>query len=96
MKLNLKQTQALDLLEDNITEEIVYGGAAGGGKSILGSYFLLKHSFKYPETRWLMGRESLTTLKETTLISFFKVCKIQGLQANVHYKYYDNPKKKMV
>ncbi len=92
MKLNLKQTQALDLLEDNITEEIVYGGAAGGGKSILGSYFLLKHSFKYPETRWLMGRESLTTLKETTLISFFKVCKIQGLQANVHYKYYDNPK----
>jgi phage terminase large subunit len=92
MELNEKQTIALDLLEDDITEEITYGGAAGGGKSILGAYFLLKQAHKYPETRWLMGRESLTTLKETTLISFFKVCKMQRLIANTHYKYYDNPK----
>jgi phage terminase large subunit len=92
MKLNRKQTQALDLLEDNITEEVVYGGAAGGGKSILGCYFIIKQALKYPETRWVIGRESLTNLKETTLISFFKVCKMQGLTANVHYKYYDNPK----
>lgn len=92
MELNLKQTIALDYLEDNVTEELLYGGAAGGGKSILGSYFLLKQALKYDETRWLMGRESLTTLKETTLISFFKVCKMQGLMANVHFKYYDNPK----
>lgn len=92
MKLSKKQTIALDLLEDDTTEEIVYGGAAGGGKTILGTYFLLKHANRYPETRWLMGRESLTTLKETTLVSFFKVCKIQGLTANTHYKYYDNPK----
>lgn len=92
MKLSKKQTKALDYLEDSITEEVTYGGAAGGGKSILGSYFLLKSAFKYPETRWLMGRESLTTLKETTLISFFKVCKLQGLVANTHFKYYDNPK----
>lgn len=92
MQLNKKQTIALDFLEDNITEEVLYGGAAGGGKTILGTYFLAKHALKYSETRWLMGRESLTTLKETTLISFFKVCKMQGLIANTHFKYYDNPK----
>lgn len=92
MRLNKKQTLALDLLEDNTTEEIMYGGAAGGGKSILGTYFLLKQANKYPETRWVMGRESLTNLKETTLISFFKVCKMQGMLANTHFKYYDNPK----
>ncbi len=92
MKLNLKQTQALDLLEDNITEEVTYGGAAGGGKSILGCYFQIKQRLKYPETRGVIGRENLTNLKETTLISFFKVCKMQGLIANTHFKYYDNPK----
>jgi phage terminase large subunit len=92
MRLNLKQTQALDLLEDNITEEIVYGGAAGGGKSILGTYFILKQALKFPETRWVIGRESLTTLKETTLITLFKVCKMQGLIANTHFRYSDNPK----
>lgn len=92
MKLNKKQTIALDYLQDDITEEVTYGGAAGGGKSILGCYFQIKNRLKYPETRGLIGRESLTTLKETTLISFFKVCKMQGLIANTHYKYFDNPK----
>lgn len=28
MKLNIKQTMALDLLEDGITTELEYGGAA--------------------------------------------------------------------
>lgn len=92
MKLNLKQTQALDYLEDNFTKEVLYGGAAGGGKSILGTYWLAKMALKYPGTRWVMGRAEMKTLKETTLVSFFKVAKMQGLIAGTHYKYIDNPK----
>ncbi len=92
MILSKKQSLALKYLQDDSTEEILYGGAAGGGKSILGSYFILKQACKYPGTRWVIGRESLTTLKETTLISFFKVCKIMGMTAGVEYKYFDNPK----
>lgn len=87
MKLNLKQTKAIDYLEDNSTNELLYGGAAGGGKSILGTYWLLKMALKYPDTRWLMGRAELKTLKETTLVSFFTVCKMQGLKADIHYQY---------
>lgn len=30
MKLNIKQTLALDYLEDDLTTELLYGGAAGG------------------------------------------------------------------
>lgn len=33
-----------------------------------------------------MGRSELKTLKETTLTSLFEVCRLQGLQANVHFK----------
>lgn len=85
MKLNLKQTQALDRLQDDHTNEVVYGGAAGGGKSMLGTYWLAKNSLKYPGSRWLMGRAKLKTLKETTLQSFYKVAQIQGLISGVHY-----------
>lgn len=92
MKLNKKQTQALDYLEDNITTEILFGGGAGGGKSILGCYWLLKMCMKHPGTRWLMGRNEMKTLKETTLVSFFKVCQLQGLRAGIHYRFLDNPK----
>lgn len=87
MKLTPKQTKALDFLEDKITTQVLYGGAAGGGKSILGSYWLLKSAFKYPGTRWLMGRSELKTLKKTTLNSFFEVCKIMGLKSGTHYKF---------
>jgi hypothetical protein len=36
MKLNKKQTIALDYLEDNITEEVLFGGAAGPANPSLG------------------------------------------------------------
>lgn len=87
MKLSKKQTQALDLLEDKTTSELLFGGAAGGGKSALGCYWILKNCFKYPKSRWLIGRAELKTLKETTLVSFFEVCNIQGLKAGSHFKY---------
>ena len=87
MKLSKKQTIALDYLEDNTTKEIGYGGGAGGGKSILGCYWQIKKRLKYPDTRGLIGRASLKTLKQTTLQSFFLVAKIQGLKSGVHYKY---------
>lgn len=85
MKLSKKQTKAIDYLEDKTTKELLFGGSAGGGKSFLGCYWLIKNCLKYPGTRWLMGRAKMKTLKETTYQSFLKVAKIQGLSANVHY-----------
>lgn len=85
MKLTIKQTVALDILEDRVTTELYYGGAAGGAKSVLGCYWILKCCLKYPGTRWLIGRSELKNLKKTTLNSFFEVCKMQGLKSGVHY-----------
>lgn len=85
MKLTKKQTQALDVLEDDKTKEVVFGGGAGGAKSVVGCFWLLKNCLKYPETRWLMGRAKLKTLKETTLNSFLWVCKEQGVINGVHF-----------
>ena len=85
MKLTIKQTKALDILEDTQTNELLFGGGAGGGKSMLGCYWILKSAIKYPETRWLIGRAILKTLKETTLNSLFDVMKLQGLEKDYHY-----------
>ena len=87
MKLSKKQTIALDFLEDSSTKEVLFGGSAGGGKSYLGCYWQLKTRLKYPNTRGLIGRAKLKTLKETTLNSFFDVCRDQGLKQDIHYKY---------
>jgi phage terminase large subunit len=85
LDLTKKQTLVLDILEDNITKEIIFGGGAGGAKSFVGCYWLLKNCIKYPGTRWLMGRKKLKTLKETTFNSFLQVCRLQGVKIGIHF-----------
>ena len=87
MHLSIKQTQAIDLLEDDVHNVICYGGGAGGGKSMLGCYFILKQCLKFPNTKWCIGRSRLKTLKETTLQSLFECCKMQGLKGGVDFNY---------
>lgn len=73
MQLLPKQEHAVYYLKDNETKEILYGGAAGGGKSALGCLWLIEMSLNYPKSRWLMGRSKLKALKETTLNTFFEL-----------------------
>ena len=90
MILTPKQSYALELLEGNTKTEILVGGGAGGGKSMIIGFWLLKMALKYPGSRWLMGRAELKRLKETTLVTFLHVCREQGLKPGVHYKLNQN------
>ena len=85
-KPSLKQEMALTALNDKTTNEVLYGGAAGGGKSYLGCIWQLTVALEFPGTRHLMGRAVLKALKESTLLTFFEVCKTFGLTSK-HYKY---------
>ena len=73
LRLIRKQEHAVYFLKDSITKEIIYGGAAGGGKSALGCLWLIEMCQNYAGSRWLMGRSKLKTLKETTLATFFEL-----------------------
>jgi hypothetical protein len=62
----------------------MFGGGAGGGKSLLGCYWIIKNCFKYPGSRWLIGRSKLKTLKETTLVTFFDVLNKQEIPLELY------------
>lgn len=84
-ELLLKQNHAVYYLNDEETTELLYGGGAGGGKSALGVLWLISQCQKYPNTRWLMGRAKLKSLKETTLNTFFQLSSDLGLSSQ--YKF---------
>lgn len=80
IKLSDKQNIAWASLHDKTHNEILYGGGAGGGKSFLGCLWLLSMCQKYPNTRWLMGRAILKSLKESTLNTFIDLVYSLGWQ----------------
>lgn len=86
MKLLEKQEHAVYYLKDKETKEILYGGAAGGGKSAIGCLWLIEMCQTYPGTRWLMGRAKLKTLKETTLNTFFELASKFDITNQFEYK----------
>lgn len=85
MRLLPKQENAVYYLKDDVTEELLYGGAAGGGKSALGCLWLIECCQIYPGSRWVMGRSKLKTLKETTLVTFFELVSSLGVHDDFHY-----------
>lgn len=90
MKLLLKQQHATFFLKDKETTELLYGGAAGGGKSALGCLWLIENCQKYKGSRWLMGRSKLKTLKETTLNTFFELSTKLGITNQYVYNAQSN------
>ena len=78
---NKKQWIAWELLtQDNGVTEIGYGGSAHSGKTYLGCSWITVQAIAYPETHWMIGRNELTNLKRTTVLTLFEVFKNGGVK----------------
>jgi hypothetical protein len=87
IKLTKKQGLAWKLLLDNKTNEVLYGGSAGAGKSWLGCLWITTLCLQYPGIRTLIGRTVLQQLKMTTLNTLFETLQSMGLKSSEHYTY---------
>lgn len=74
ISLSAKQGKAWGLLENSDqVNQLLYGGAAGGGKSWLGCNWQIYRRLAYPGTRGAIGRDELKRLKRTTLKTLLEV-----------------------
>ena len=69
-----KQAEFIRAVFSNQFRALMYGGAAGGGKTFVSMAILILLAKLYPGSRWFVVRESLPTLKRTSIPSFHKLC----------------------
>lgn len=86
---NDKQIQAVEYWIDDSVDEILYGGAKGGGKSYLGCALIFADALIYPETHYFIARKELTDLRKFTLASVNEVFKHWGLDIKYYAPYND-------
>lgn len=71
---------------DNIPQMVLCGGAAGGGKSYLGSCWLISSCIRWPDMRMVVGRKTLKSLRESTWNTILSVAKSWGLIEGENFK----------
>lgn len=69
-----KQLEYMKAVFSGEYKYLLFGGAAGGGKSFVSLATLIALAKLYPGSKSFVIRESLPTLKRTTIPSFFKLC----------------------
>lgn len=77
---NDKQIQAAEFWIDDVTEEILYGGAKGGGKSFLGASLIFGDALLYSGTHYFIARKELIDLRNFTIPTIQEVFKKWGLE----------------
>lgn len=69
-----KQQEFIEAVFSSRFKYLLFGGAAGGGKSFVSLATLILLNRVFPGSKSFVIRESLPTLKRTTIPSFFKLC----------------------
>ena len=70
----------------NLAQLILGGGAAGGGKSYLGSVWLISSCIRFENIRAVVARKTLKSLKESTWNTIKSVLKDWGLKEDANFK----------
>lgn len=85
-KIN-QQIRAAEYWNDNETEQILYGGAKGGGKSYLGAFLIFNDALIYPDTHFFIARQELTDLRKYTVPTIFEVFNNLGIKLDNYAKF---------
>lgn len=84
---NPKQRAAARAWIDKTTEEILYGGGKGGGKSYLGASLIFGDALIYPDTHYFIARQELLDLRKFTIPTIYEVFENWGLKLEDYAKF---------
>lgn len=84
---NPRQIEAASAWIDPTVDEILYGGAKGGGKSFLGASLIFADAMTYPETHYFIARKELNDLRKYTMATVNEVFQKWGIDMEQYAKF---------
>lgn len=87
LKLQDKQLQGAEYWIDNVSEEILYGGSKGCGKSFLGCALIFSDALMYSGTHYFIARHNLNDLKKYTTPSVIEIFNLMNLSFTDYVRY---------
>jgi phage terminase large subunit len=85
-QLSTKQAECFERLQSDGVQYVLYGGAAGGGKSVVGCVWQIARRFEHPKSTGLIIRQTRKDIYSTVMVTFHKV-------AEQIFKGYETPYK---
>ena len=86
-KLLDAQRQFLEIPHDYTLDVAVYQGGYGSGKTFAGSLLGILLALKYPKIRGLVGAQTYTLVRDTTLQTYFEHLESMGFVESEDYKW---------
>lgn len=78
--------QCVNCKSQDLPQLILGGGAAGGGKSYIGSCWIVSSCIRFPNLRAVVARKTIKSLKESTFNTIKAVMKEWGLKEGENFK----------
>lgn len=83
-----KQFLASIAWQNDSVDDVIYGGAAGGGKSYWECAMITLDAMRWPDTRYFIGRNVLKNLMSTTFVTLTQeVFRHMNLKRGYHWKF---------
>jgi phage terminase large subunit len=92
-KLLNAQREFLEIPHNNRLDIAVYQGGYGSGKTFAGSLLGILLALKYPGIRGLVGAQTYTLVRDTTLKSYFEHLENMRFLPNSDYKWISTEQK---
>lgn len=73
LKTTDKQKLAWHAWNNDAVDDLIYGGSAGGGKTVLAGQVLTGTAMLYPGSKQFLGRKELKTLMQTSFITLTRI-----------------------
>lgn len=91
LELSQKQKAAVDAVNDPDVDTLVLLGTVGTGKTDVAAHIVISLCHQFPNTRWPVFRQNISTAMETVIPSYLDMLEKMGFVQDEDYIYREKP-----